>query len=149
MVPEAGVSHSLRLAQGAALEPHWGSIHYCPRFDPCNDQYQKQRPPKGGSCFWCRKRGSNPHGVATTGFCVLFRKAKLVRSAAAQENLGKLKKSRETRTFRLEEGKKSVAPDKVLFRERRKKHRKSEAKRRPRPQNRPSGTIWNRRAICH
>ena len=28
MVPEAGVSHSLRLAQGAALEPHWGSIHY-------------------------------------------------------------------------------------------------------------------------
>ena len=51
MVPEAGVSHSLRLAQGAALEPHWGSIHYCPRFDPRNDQYQKQRPPKGGSCF--------------------------------------------------------------------------------------------------
>ena len=52
MVPEAGVSHSLRLAQGAALEPHWGSIHYCPRFDPRNDQYQKQRPPKGGPCFW-------------------------------------------------------------------------------------------------
>ena len=34
MVPEAGVSHSLRLAQGAALEPHWGSIHHRTRSNP-------------------------------------------------------------------------------------------------------------------
>ena len=61
----------------------------------------------------------------------------------------KVSSLREDYEKKLEEAKKSVAPDKTLFQERRKKPRKSEAKRRPRPQNRPSGTIWNRRAICH
>ena len=33
MVPEAGVEHSLRRAQGSALKPRWGFIHYRARFE--------------------------------------------------------------------------------------------------------------------
>ena len=59
------------------------------------------------------------------------------------------KKPGNTRLLEGKEGKMSVTPDDALFQDRRKNPRKSEAKWRPRPQNRPSGTIWNRRAICH
>ena len=33
VVPEAGLSHSLRLAQGSALKPHRGIIHFRARFE--------------------------------------------------------------------------------------------------------------------
>ena len=59
------------------------------------------------------------------------------------------KKPGKTGFFEGKEGKMSVTPDEALFQDRRKNPRKSEAKWRPRSQNRPSGTIWNRRAICH
>ena len=41
---QGSLTHSLRFAQGAALEPHWGSIHSCPRFDPPTGYQQKSHP---------------------------------------------------------------------------------------------------------
>jgi len=50
------------------------------------------------------------------GFRVLFRKAKLVRSDAGQENLEQLKKSRKTRIFGLEGEKSPLRLTKCFFR---------------------------------
>ena len=44
MYPVGESSRACGLGQGAALEPHWGSIHYCPRFD----SPKKITPPFGG-----------------------------------------------------------------------------------------------------
>jgi len=73
LVPEAGVATATTVAytpsvgEKAPPEPFLPQTAFAPSCSPPRHVKSEKRP-KALLAFWCRKRGSNPHGIATTGF---------------------------------------------------------------------------------
>ena len=68
MVPVAGLEHSLRLAQGTALEPHWGSIHYRARSESLPFIVKTNATRKGWRPFLVPVAGLEPARLTARDF---------------------------------------------------------------------------------
>ena len=68
LVPEAGGQKSSSKGRTSRSSPGGSDQGVRPPNGTGKNSKNRTSRRHGFSTFWCRKRGSNPHGIATTGF---------------------------------------------------------------------------------